>query len=428
VRSVTRLILATCVGVVVSASIGVVSLYAGGVIRAAQLHEAWRAWWIGDLVGALVVAPIILVWSTPRRARFAPKRGELAALAAAVAFVSFDTFFSDVPFVRAVRTPFHDADALLAVLFWAALRFGQRGGVSVAFFISATAVTATVLGHGPFVYDVLSESLLSLQTFMAIVAATLLLFGATIDERRCALDSAREAYRAAVVANRAKSEFLAVMSHEFRTPLNAIAGYSQLLEEGIYGPLNEKQADGVARIRHNEQRLLLLVEEVLGFVSADKGQMTVPRQAIQVSDAFDAAQALIASQLEEHHCVLERDAIAAHLAVHADPTSLQQILLRLLSNASKFSKQGGTVTVGAEREGDKVRIWVRDTGVGIPREEIERVFEPFFQAERVMTRRVSGIGLGLTIARNLARRMDGEVTLSSEPEGVTTASVLLPAA
>ena len=427
VRSVTRLILATLVGVMVSASIGVASLHAGGVIRAAQLNEVWRAWWIGDLVGALVVAPIILVWSTPSRARFVPNWGELAALAAAVVLVSVATFFSDFAFVPAVTTPFHEADALLAVLVWAALRFGQRGGVTVAFVISATAVTATVLGHGPFVHDALSQSLFSLQTFMAVVAATLLLFGATIDERRCALDTAREAYRAAVLANRAKSEFLGVMSHEFRTPLNAIAGYAQLLEEGVYGSLNEKQVDAVVRIRNNEHRLLSLVEEVLGFVSADKGQ-SVRREAIRVSDAFDAVQALIASQLEEHHCVLERDAIAARLAVHADPTSLQQILLRLLSNASKFSKHGGTVTVGATREGDRVRIWVRDTGVGIAREQIEKVFEPFFQAEHATTRRVAGIGLGLTIARNLARRMDGEVTLSSDPEGVTTASIVLPAA
>jgi signal transduction histidine kinase len=428
VRSVTRLLLATFVGVMVSATIGVVCLYFGGVIRPSQLYEVWRAWWIGDLVGALVVTPIILVWSTPRRARVEPKWGELAALAAAVVFVSFATFFSDVSIASAVTTPFHQADVLLAVLVWAALRFGQRGGVSAAFFISATAVTATVLGHGPFIQGALSQSLLSLQTFMAIVAATFLLFGATIDERRCALDRAREAYRAAIVANRAKSEFLAVMSHELRTPLNAIAGYSQLLEEGIYGPLNEKQVNGVARIRRNEQHLLLLVEEVLGFVSADKGQLTVRRESVRVADAFDAVESLVASQFAEHHCILERDVIAERLAVHADPASLQQILLRLLSNASKFSERGGTITVGAEREGDSVRIWVRDTGVGISREELEKVFEPFFQAEHVTTRRVSGIGLGLTIARNLARRMNGEVTLSSEPGGVTTASVLLPAA
>jgi two-component system, NarL family, sensor histidine kinase EvgS len=167
---------------------------------------------------------------------------------------------------------------------------------------------------------------------------------------------------------------------------------------------------------------------VLGFVSAEKGQLTVRRQPVRVWDAFDAVQPLIAGQLAEHHCILKRAAIGPRLAVNADPKSLQQILMRLLSNASKYSNGGGTVTMGAEREGDRVRIWVRDMGVGIPRQELDRVFEPFFQAEHAATRRFAGIGLGLTIARNLARRMDGEVTLSSEPGRGTTASVLLPAA
>ena len=99
-----------------------------------------------------------------------------------------------------------------------------------------------------------------------------------------------------------------------------------------------------------------------------------------------------------------------------------------MSNASKYGKDGGTITLGAERQGDRVRIWVRDSGVGIPQQEIEKVFQPFFQVEHTMTRRFAGIGLGLTIARNLARRMEGEVTVASEPGHGTTASVLLPAA
>jgi signal transduction histidine kinase len=428
VRSVTRLILAALIGPLVSASVGVACLYAGGRLGAWQLRETWRAWWIGDLVGALVVAPVILVWSRPVIARFTAARGEPAALAGAVALVSVATFFGDVPIVSALPAGFRHAELLLVVLVWAALRFGQRGAATVAFGISTTAVTATVLGHGPFVQTALSQSLMSLQTFIAIVAVTFLLFGATIDERRCALGVAREAHRAAALANRVKSEFLAVMSHELRTPLNAIAGYAQLLEDGVYGPLNGKQADGVARIRRNEQRLLGLIDEVLGFVSAEKGQLTVRRQPVRVWDAFDAVQPLIAGQLAEHHCILKRAAIGPRLAVNADPKSLQQILMRLLSNASKYSNGGGTVTMGAEREGDRVRIWVRDMGVGIPRQELDRVFEPFFQAEHAATRRFAGIGLGLTIARNLARRMDGEVTLSSEPGRGTTASVLLPAA
>ena len=227
---------------------------------------------------------------------------------------------------------------------------------------------------------------------------------------------------------RAKSEFLAITSHELRTPLNAIAGYSQLLEEGVYGALNQKQTEGVASIHRNEQRLLSLIDEVLGVVSAEKGQVALHRELVKVVDAFEAVRPLIAPQLEEHHCVLERSTVEAQLVVRADRQSLQQILMRLLSNASKFSKDGGTVTLGADREGDRVRIWVRDKGVGISQADIEKVFEPFFQTEQATTRRFSGIGLGLTIARNLALRMEGEVTLKSEPGQGTTASVLLPAA
>jgi signal transduction histidine kinase len=427
-RSVTALILGALAGTMVSASIGVAALRTGGVIEASQLREAWRAWWVGDIVGALVVAPVALVWSKPPDARVAPRSIEAAAVAVAVVVVSAAMFFSDVSIVSGLSTPFHQADLLLAVLVWAALRCGRRGAATAALWVSATAITATVLGHGPFTRSALSDDLLSLQTFIAVLAVTFLLFGATIDERRRALEEAREATRAAEHANRAKSEFLAVMSHEFRTPLNAIAGYSQLLEDGVYGRLNEKQRTGVARIHRNEKRLLLLVDEVLGFVSAEKGQTGVHREAVRVSDAFDAIQPLIASQLEEHHCIIERSEIGSGLSVRADAKSLQQILMRLMSNASKFSKDGGTVTLGAERQGDTVRIWVRDGGAGIPQAELDRVFEPFFQAEQATTRHTSGIGLGLTIARDLARRMEGDVTLSSEPGHGTTASVLLPAA
>ena len=426
--SVMALILGALLGTMVSASVGVACLHAGGIIDARHLGETWRAWWVGDLVGALVLAPVILVWSKPAGTLSSSGYLEVIALAIAVVLISAVTFFGDVDLVSGVSTPFHQADLLLAVLVWSALRCGRRGASTAAFWISATAVAATTLGHGPFARGDLATSLLSLQTFMAVLAVTFLLFGPTIDERRGALEAARLASRDAGLANRAKSEFLAVMSHELRTPLNAIAGYAQLLEEGVYGSLNEQQADAVSRIHRNEKRLLLLIDEVLGFVSAEKGELSVRREAIRVSDVVDAIQPLMAPQLEEHHCVLERGEIGAGLAVRADAESLQQILMRLLSNASKFGTDGGVVTLGAEREGDSVRIWVRNDGAGISPEELKKVFEPFFQADHSTTRRVSGIGLGLTIARDLAHRMKGEVTLSSEPGQGTTASVLLPAA
>jgi signal transduction histidine kinase len=115
------------------------------------------------------------------------------------------------------------------------------------------------------------------------------------------------------------------------------------------------------------------------------------------------------------------------LAVLADPKMLQQILASLLSNAIKYTADGGTITLAAEGDGETVRIRVRDTGVGIRKEEMERVFEPFFQADGGTTRQYSGVGLGLTIARDLARRMDGEVTITSEVGTGTSAMVVMRA-
>lgn len=426
--AVALIIVAAIFSTLISSSIGVISLYLGGVIAETQLRTVWRAWWIGDMVGALLVAPIILVWSTPPRARFDQHWIERITLSVAVVGISVLGFFGGSLRVPTLATPFHHADMLLAVLGWAALRFGQRGTVTAATVVSATAVAGTVLGFGPFAVPDLTQSLLSLQTFMGLVAATFLLLGATISERRIAEDDTRKAREDATRANLAKSEFLAIMSHELRTPLNAIAGYSELLTSGIFGALNEKQDNAVTRIHESEKQLLAVIDEVFGFVRVEKGEVTVQSERVPVAAAFDAVQPVVDAEFRRKHFVLKRDLSRPRLAVQADPKSLQQILVTLLSNASKYTHDGGMITLGAKREGPRVRIWVSDTGVGIPKEEIKRVFEPFFQAERGRTRRYSGVGLGLTIARDLARRMEGEVTITSEVGSGTTAAVVLPGA
>jgi signal transduction histidine kinase len=218
------------------------------------------------------------------------------------------------------------------------------------------------------------------------------------------------------------------MSHELRTPLNAIQGFAELMESGVYGPLNEKQIDAMKRIEKNEKDLLSLINEMLGFVDAEKGRVAVESRDVPVADAFDAVEPLIRPDVDHKHLVFERELARPALAIHADPKSFQQILKSLLSNATKYTGEGGSITLGADGDGEKVRIWVRDTGIGIPEEQMNRVFEPFFQADSGTTRQYSGVGLGLSIARDLARRMGGEVTLASEVGKGTTATVILPEA
>ena len=428
VETTVALILGAAIAsTLVSAAVGVGSLYAGHILPATRVGTALQSWWIGDMVGALLVAPIILVWSTPVRGRFRHPRTETLALVVTTIAVSIVAFYEDPQRLPTFTTPFHKGALLLGVLTWAALRFGQRGAVTTAFYLSAFATAATVNGRGPFAVADHHLSMLSLQTALAILTATTLLLGATIAERRWALDRARAASAEAAAANKARSDFLTVMSHELRTPLNAIAGFSELLRSGIYGPLNNRQSEALERIERNERDLLSQIDEVLTFVKIDKGEVGGRTEVVPVADAFNAVERTIVPITNRKHVALRRQ-LPASLAVRADRKGLEQILKSLVSNASKFTPDGGMITLGADRENGHVRIWVRDTGIGIGKDEMERVFEPFFQGERGTTRRYSGVGLGLTVARDLARGMHGEVTIASEEGSGTTATVVLPSA
>jgi signal transduction histidine kinase len=418
---------AALLSTMVSATIGVGSLYLGGIVSAALVQEAWRAWWVGDMMGALLVAPIILVWSSTPGARFPRRWVEGAALAVAVVLVGWLTFFFDASSRPSMTDPFRHPYILFPVLIWAALRFGQRGATTAAFGVSAIAIWGTVLGYGPFAQPVLHDSLLLVQTFMAVVAATFLVMGAIITERRRAEEDARLAQQAADAANRVKSEFLAVMSHELRTPLNAIAGYTDLIATETMGPVTEKQRDSLRRIKVNQEHLLSLINDVLGFARVEAGQVLVEPEKVRVNDALDAVESLIQPELQRKRFVFRRLPVDSALIVLADPKKLQQVLLNLLSNAAKYTSDGGTIALGGERNGATVRIWVQDTGIGIAEEQLEKVFEPFFQVERGTKRRFSGVGLGLTIARDLARRMRGDIRLESKLGDGTTASLTLPA-
>jgi signal transduction histidine kinase len=430
VGSVVALIVwSSMVSTLVSATTGVASLYAGGFVQEAQIRSTWRTWWIGDMVGVLLIAPLILVWATRPRAIRHVHWLEKTALGGSLLVTCALAFFNDVLHVPELATPFQQADLLVAVLLWAAIRFGQRGATTAVLVVSIIALVAASRWHGPFVLPTLRERLLALQTFMAIVAATSLIIAATMAERRIADQAADHARRAAEMANSAKSQFLRVMSHELRTPLNAIQGFAELLDTGVYGPLNEKQADAVKRIEQNEKALLAIINELLGFVDTEQPPAPAERRDVQVGEVFDGVERMFGADVARKHLVVRRELANPHLSVHADPKMLQQIVASLVSNAVKYTGDGGTITfaaAGPDADG-KARIWVRDTGVGIGKEEMERVFEPFFQADSGTTRQYSGIGLGLTIARDLARRMEGEVTITSEVGKGTSATIVLPA-
>ena len=427
VEVVGLIVLAAVLSTMVSATIGVASLYLGGIVSAGQLGETWRAWWLGDLIADLLVAPILLVWVRGSRSLGDPgRRVEAVALGIAVVAASL-LIFAGPAGPPTATGKYAQAYLFFPLLIWAALRFGQRGAVSTAFVVSVIAVWGTALGHGPFVRPALHQSLIALQTFMGVATATFLVLGASIAERRRAEKEVRLARARAEEANRAKAEFLAVMSHELRTPLNAISGYVDLLSVGVDGPLTEKQQVSLSRIQLNQQHLLSMIDDVLSFARIEAGKLKVDVQTVLVHDVVGTLEALVRPELQRKELIFSFDPCDPELSVRADPEKLRQILVNFLANAVKFTPRGGNIGVGADRRDGLVRIWVRDSGVGIPTDQIEHVFEPFFQVERGTTRRYAGIGLGLAIASDFAHAMNGEVRLESTVGKGSVASVLLPA-
>jgi signal transduction histidine kinase len=215
-------------------------------------------------------------------------------------------------------------------------------------------------------------------------------------------------------ANRTKSDFLAVMSHELRTPLNAIGGYTQLLDLEVYGPLNDAQRDAVARLERSQAHLLRLINNVLSFSRIDSGQLAYEIDSVGVDATLSELEDLVAPQIRARGITFTHRSCGPGVVVSADREKLQQVVLNLLTNSIKFTPPGGQITVSCAESDGIVQIFVRDTGCGIEPDVLPAIFDPFVQANRALHRPNEGVGLGLAIARDLARGMGGDLSVESE--------------
>jgi PAS domain S-box-containing protein len=234
-----------------------------------------------------------------------------------------------------------------------------------------------------------------------------------LEAAQVARTEAESARQEAEAANRGKSEFLAVMSHELRTPLNAIGGYAELIEMGIRGPVTPEQQGELNRIQGSQRHLLGLINEVLNYAKLETGMVHYEIAPVGLRDAIADAVMLVAPQAQTRKLELLVADVPPELRVSADKEKLRQILVNLLSNAVKFTDIGGRVDVAYAEDGESVQITVRDTGIGIPDDQLDRIFEPFVQVRADLTRTAEGTGLGLAISRDLARGMGGDLAAQS---------------
>jgi signal transduction histidine kinase len=253
-----------------------------------------------------------------------------------------------------------------------------------------------------------------------------------IANARCHCDAlaradAYEARRRAEIAAQVKTELLMLLSHELRTPLNGIAGYLELLDTEMPGPLTPRQRLYVERLQAGEHQLLRMVEDMLDFIRLSAGgEIHYDLADVPLARVVRTLDLAYRPVLEEQGIEFRTDC-PADLSAFADATKVWQILFNLLSNARKFTQRGGRVSVECVAEGERVEMRVRDTGVGVQAAKLDRIFQAFTQADDLtLTRDKEGLGLGLTVSRQLARGMGGGLSGWSVPGGGCTFTVSLP--
>ena len=247
---------------------------------------------------------------------------------------------------------------------------------------------------------------------------------------------AEAARDAAVYADTSKTAFLAAMSHELRTPLNAIAGYVDLLAMGLRGPITAEQSDDLNRIKASQSHLLRLITDVLDYARLGAGQTAMSIDDVDLDAILRDTEVMVTPQLHAKELQYAYEPFAADVMVRADMHRLQQIVLNLLTNAIKFTERGGAIRLSCEVLADRTdakggrvaRVCVHDTGRGMPADRLEAIWQPFVQLGRKLSQPGEGVGLGLAISRDLARRLGGELTVTSELGEGSTFTLTLPVA
>ena len=393
-----------------SAFIGVGSLRLAGIVQAADTGRTLSAWWIGDALGDLVVAPLLFVfWARPALRRLPAIVPEAVFLAAALVFCGGLVFGNLFPgSMMLYRHPY----LFFPLLTWAALRFGQYGAAIAVFLVSCIAIAGTVTGFGPFAQPVLADSLLALQAFMGVAAATALVLGAAIAERNRAVD--------------ARDEFLSIASHELRTPLTALSlhvqGMLHRLQRSEAGPTREETLQSMESANRLLSRMAKLIAELLEVSRVAMGTFQLQREEMDLTASVRESLARFEGQLATAGCRVEMQSTGT-LIGRWDPLRLDQVIDNLISNAVKYGA-GKTVEVQLSGNGERVVLEVRDHGIGIDPADQRRVFERFERA--VSRRRFGGFGLGLWITRKVIEAHGGSIHLSSQPGLGSTFRVELP--
>ena len=408
---VFRFALVVALSTLVSPSIGLTGLALGGFAAWANYPAIWVTWWLGDLSGAVMFAPLVILWVGQPWRRINPARDlEVAVLLVLLAFLT-TVVFGGWFFISVLNYPI--AFILGPIIVWTAFRLSARETAAGLFVLSAIAIWGTLHRYGPFVRQDQNQSLLLLQSFNVLTTITAMALAAGMAERRRA-EATLEQQRATVeAANRTKDNFLAMLSHELRTPLTPVLAALDVLKTGS-SPTAELNST-LAMMRRNIELESQLIDDLLDLTRITKDKLQLDFESLDAHQAIANVVEICASEASAKKLQVKLDLQAADFHVMANPAKFQQIIWNLIKNAIKFTGEGGAITISSANHLPQIlTIGVSDTGIGIEPEIMERIFNPFEQGERSFQRRFGGLGLGLTISKSLAQAHGASLIAKSE--------------
>lgn len=418
----------------VSATIGTSSLLFGGIIDTSAYGRTWIAWWIGDMLGDIVIAPLLLVWSIRPRFSVRPRKIAEALVLAILVIVIGTLIFRGFPAfgIQSFRFTY----LIFPIVIWIAIRFGQRAGVIATFAVSIIAVWATVRGYGPFAGDRLSSSLLQLQGFIAITAVTVMAMAAVVAEQKnTEKTQLRLAQRTKLLTqrhsqlkslNKSKDEFVAIASHQLRTPSTAIRQYLGLLLEGYAGPLPQDQMFFLKRAYESNERQLQIVDDILRVAQLDLDKMKLriePHDTkVIVDKAITGLSRVFELKKQNVNFIKPRQSVTARV----DNTQFRTVIDNLLENASNYSPEKAKITVEIKKTKTTVYVTIADEGIGIAHKDFPKLFQKFSRISNDRSTDVNGSGLGLYLSYKIIKLHGGEITVQSQPGRGSTFTVILP--
>lgn len=410
-QDVFKFALVAATSTIISASFGVTSLAVAGFADWTHSGAIWLTWWLGDATGDLVFTPLVVLWSIGSQRGWSKKEatevGVLFLLLVLVTSVVFGGWLQ----ISSRNYPITFICGPIVI--WTAFRFRPLETATCIFILSAIAVWGTLHGFGPFVRETENESLISLQLWIAVLTITAMALSAGMAERTRVEQELQQQKSMVETANRTKDHFLAMLSHELRTPLTPVISALESLETEPTQTPDSKAS--LAMIRRNIELETQLIDDLLDFTRITRDKMQLRFIPVEAHQAVSNVVEICRAETRAKSLRVHLDLRAMNCIVTADAAKFQQIIWNLLKNAIKFTPDGGEITISSDNPSETVlTVTVRDTGIGMEPEVMQRIFDPFEQGNRSFEHRFGGLGLGLAISKSLAQAHGGSLTAQSE--------------